>query len=245
MIADKMVTVSLPNIEFERRTPKLIPVNDWCVLATAGDALIHSEILQRASEISKAKSVEDIAHALEDAYVSERLRLVDELILKPIGLSVEDLQKRQQEMRPEVVMNALQQMGAFQFDFVILLAGVDESGAHIYAIRPPGNLRSMDAIGYWAIGSGELHALQTFVTSDFDQPISVNRALLVTYEAKKRAEKATGVGSLTDIWIVKGKKIRKFTDDEIQKLEEVYQEKTKTEAKWLKKIDDIDLEIAI
>jgi 20S proteasome alpha/beta subunit len=241
MIADKMVTVNMPNIKFERRTSKVIPINTTCALATAGDALIHTDILRRTQELQHAKTIHDIATALHTAYVSERDRLAEELILKPVGLSLNDMRDRQGQLRPEILLSMIQQMANFRFDSVMLIAGLDGSGAHVFCIVPPGTLRCMDAIGYWAIGSGEQHALQTFITSDYDEPISFSRALLVTYEAKKRAEKATGVGQLTDISVITKDGIRNLTDAEIARLELVYQERLKDENDWLKKIDKIDL----
>jgi len=63
--ADKMVTVNTPNIEFERRSPKITMVRPFCAAAPAGDALIHTEILLRAApSLSTTSTVEQVAQAL-------------------------------------------------------------------------------------------------------------------------------------------------------------------------------------
>jgi len=241
MTADKMVTVSMPNIKFERRTSKIVPLSNWCGLATAGDALILEEVLQKAGSLADMQSVEQIATKLAETYSEHREKLAEQSIVKPVGLTLQYIKEHQREMRAEIVMNVFQQMAQFRYDSVMLIAGIDDKGAHIYFIHPPGVLRCMDAIGYWAIGTGEQHALQTFITSEFDQPISFNRAMLVTYEAKKRAEKATGVGLLTDVLVIKSGKSRYLAEKEVESLERVYSEKVRGEIEWLKKIDKIDL----
>lgn len=245
VIADKMVSVNLPNIKYERRASKIIKLNSSCVLATAGDALIHAEILRRVGKFDDTALVSDIADRLKEAYAQERERIVEEVILRPVGLSLDMVKNQQPKMRSEIVMNAMQQMAQFRFEFVMLVAGVDSSGAHIFTIVHPGHLRCMDSLRYWAIGSGEHHALQTFITSDYDEPISVNRALLVTYEAKKRAEKATGVGTMTDMIVVKKGTIVELNQTDIAELERVYKEKVTSESEWLQKFDKTELKIKI
>ncbi len=93
--------------------------------------------------------------ALGLAYAQERERLAEDQILKPVGMSFQYLRANQQVMRPEIIMQLYQQLGQWQFDFVLLIAGADSTGAHIYFVAPPGTLRCVDAIGYWAIGSGD------------------------------------------------------------------------------------------
>jgi hypothetical protein len=237
-----MVTVNMPNIEFERRSPKITMVRPFCAAATAGDALIHTEIFLRAApSLSTTSTVEQAAQALVAAYVKERERLAEDHILRPVGLTFQHIQANQQTMRPEIVMQLYQQLGTWQFEFVLLIAGVDKTGAHIYFIAPPGSLRCVDAIGYWAIGSGEQHALQTFVTSDFDKPLSPVRALLTTYEAKKRAEKATGVGTQTDLWLISKEGCKQLKTEEIDELDKHYKGKIAEEASWAARFEKAGL----
>jgi len=244
LAADKMVSVNLPNIKFERGASKLSILANRFALASAGDALIPTEIINGAiAGIAESNTVAQAAKALKSAYVSERDRLVEELLLRPSGFTLEDIRDRQGKFRPEVLLQALQQVQNFRFDSVLLLAGVDESGAHLYTIHPPGNLRCFDALGYIAIGSGEHHALQTFITSNFDLPMSLNRAVLTAYEAKRRSEKATGVGPLTDMMVMRRDKIVKFTDAQLQQLDSVYAERVKSETDWLAKFEKADLKI--
>jgi hypothetical protein len=240
--ADKMVTVNMPNIEFERRSPKITMVRPFCAAATAGDALIHTEIFQRASQpLSTATTVEEVAQALTAAYVKERERLAEDHLLRPVGLTFQYILANQQTMRPEIIMQLYQQLGTWQFDFVLLMAGIDKTGPHIYCVAPPGSLRCVDAIGYWAIGSGEQHALQTFVTSDFDKPLSPVRALLTTYEAKKRAEKATGVGTQTDLWLITKKECKQLNAKELEELHSHYKNKVAEESSWADRFEKAGL----
>src|SRR3989304_10558736 len=94
--ADKMVSVSLPNIKFERGASKLSILANRFALASAGDALIPTEIINGAiAGIAESNTVAQAAKALKSAYVSERDRLVEELLLRPSGFTLEDIRDRQ------------------------------------------------------------------------------------------------------------------------------------------------------
>ncbi len=60
----------------------------------------------------------------------------------------------------------------------------------------------------------------------------MTKALLITYEAKKISERAPGVGSITNIAIISERKVKMFSSDEIQVLDNVYKEKRKAELEW-------------
>jgi 20S proteasome alpha/beta subunit len=46
--ADRMITVTLPNIEYEQTTPKITQITNNCVAATAGSALAYTPIFREA-----------------------------------------------------------------------------------------------------------------------------------------------------------------------------------------------------
>ncbi len=61
-------------------------------------------------------------------------------------------------------------------------------------------------------------------------------ALAVTYEAKKRAEKATGVGPQTDLYVIGAEKVVHLSDKELGPLQEIFDKKLANEKRAL---DDI------
>jgi 20S proteasome alpha/beta subunit len=138
----------------------------------------------------------------------------------------------------EVALTLQNAIDQYEFGLNVLVGGVDDSGAHIYNIVDPGTSVAFDAIGYHAIGSGYPHAVTTLITNDYDQDIPSAKALLITYEAKKIAERAPGVGAnITSVAIINNKEAKLFNPSEVQELDKVYNEKRKADFEWSQKRD--------
>jgi hypothetical protein len=104
--------------------------------------------------------VSHFASHIRDNFVQARRRLANEQILEPRGFSFQDFYQGGGITRlpPDLALlldNHIQQLG---LGVQILLAGLDQSGAHIYDIEDPGTSYCYDR-GYHAIGSGHRHAL--------------------------------------------------------------------------------------
>ena len=62
--------------------------------------------------------------------------------------------------------------------------------------------------------------------------------MAITFEAKKRSEKATGVGKLTDIVIISEKGHKRLSDAEIAQLEKIYEARIQIEKKVVKELEE-------
>ena len=120
-----------------------------------------------------------------------------------------------------------------------MVAGVDESGGHIYRIDNPGRVESYDTIGHCAIGSGDLHAVSTFIGNDYDPKLDVDHIVAMTYEAKRKSEKAQGVGEETDLYVVCNNGVIQLHDDKVKQLAEIFDKKTSQERKSVAKLEDL------
>jgi 20S proteasome alpha/beta subunit len=121
-------------------------------------------------------------------------------------------------------------MQQYNYSLWIMLAGVDEAGGHIYRIENPATKHCFDAIGYHAIGSGDIHAIATFIGNNYEvKNTTLQRGLALTYEAKKRSEKAQGVGERTDMYVVSKEKTWHLPEEAIAELDGVYRERVKKE----------------
>jgi 20S proteasome alpha/beta subunit len=238
--ADRMITVTLPNIEYEQTTPKITQITNNCVAATAGSALAYTPIFREArAEIEKA-SVTDIGQIVDhtkNAYIKMRNKKVDEQILASIGLNLASFYQMNQALQPSIAQALLQNISKFNYALWILIGGVDDNGGHIFRMENPGRYECFDVIGFHAIGSGEHHAISTFIANDFESNIDLKHGLAITFEAKKRSEKATGVGPQTDICIVQKDKVTQLPQAMIVELEKTYQEKIKSEKKSRADVD--------
>ena len=136
-------------------------------------------------------------------------------------------------------------MSQYNYGLSLLLAGVDNTGAHVYRLDNPGRMEVYDSLGYCAVGSGELHAISTFVANDYRHDLDLDHVLALTYEAKRRSEKAQGVGEKSDIYIVTKDNCLKLSDEEIKKLDNIYNMKSEQEKKAVKEIEDKIKELKI
>jgi hypothetical protein len=115
-----------------------------------------------------------------------------------------------------------------QFNLIvdIIIAGIDTAGAHISIITHPGNLISLDKLGYGAIGSGGIHATihlslrgQTNRKGFFD-------TLYDVYVAKRASESAPGVGQATDMAVIESGRISRCGKPILEELEKLFLEST-------------------
>lgn len=115
-------------------------------------------------------------------------------------------------------------LATYDYELEVLIAGVDNDGAHIYAVYNPGTSECFDSIGHHAIGSGEPHATFSLVEGSHCHGATLQEAMWSVFEAKRRAEKAPGVGESHDFSIVEMGSIIPFGMNLLDKLGELYKE---------------------
>lgn len=224
--SDRMITVSHLSQEFEHGIPKMETISNSCLAVTAGSALVPRELFSNirkwTSNISNP-SIEQIVKRVKDNFNRLRIEKAEEIYLKSRGFeSVTDFYEKSRALPPELVVPLDEKIAKEELGVEILIAGVDNDGAHIYWVTEPGTSNCFDSICYSAVGSGEPHALHTFISESYEDKLPLNEALFVIYEAKRNAENAPGVGRSTDIWIISKNEIKKIKEETLKKLEEIY-----------------------
>ncbi len=106
----------------------------------------------------------------------------------------------------------------------MIVAGVDDTGAHIYVVTNPGESECMDAICFHSIGSGSPHALVSLIGNNISPNNDLLHCLYNVYEAKKRSESSPGVGKLSDIGIITKEGTFDLKQTEISKLEKAFRD---------------------
>ena len=246
---DRMLTLLIPNIEYEADYQKSVEIAKNCVVATAGSAIALTPILQKVKTLtlqSPAKDIPTLAEQTRLAYEQVRNEKLNEEILSSYGLNLQSFYQANMALNQQLMALLIQRMQQYNYNLWVLLAGVDDNGGHIFRIENPAVKYCYDSIGYHAIGSGEIHAAMTFIANDFktkDTPL--NRGLTLSYEAKRRSEKAQGVGAQTDMTIVMKDGIKRVPDDVITRLDSIYQKRVEQEKKAVSEaeqmIRDLDL----
>jgi len=242
--SDRMITATYPPIEFEHGIPKLAIICPTCIVLTAGDALAHAVICRAVSEIVAGLSHPKTAVITEHVrrtYVEERQKVISQLFLEPRGWALDDFyEKYARTIHPDLMLTIDRQISTYDYGLEIIVAGVDSDEGHIYGIRHPGKVDCYDAIGYHAIGIGDLHAVSSLIGNKCVPLVSSKMAVYLVYEAKKNAENAPGVGEDTDMAIIKRDGHQILSNEDISLLNNIYNSKHVPQTEeFTKAIDDL------
>ena len=242
--ADRMVTMG-GFIEFEHPVPKMAQPSPLAVVMVAGDTLVGTRMAQEVSGALYGTSprVLDIAQRLAMQYQAMRQQALESQILGPRGLSLASFYGGHASFNPQITMMLDQQMSQFNFGVELLLSGVDDGGAHIFSVHNPGPSELQhDVIGYAAIGSGAIHAVQSMIGFGHSAAAGVPETIFRVYASKRRAEVAPGVGQDTDLGIISADGIGWLSDEQIKILAQLYEEaRTAAATDLAGKLAELDL----
>jgi hypothetical protein len=239
--ADRMMTQG--DIQFEvpglsRNRPdapmfKSVALNRHIMVMTAGDAGFQTEAVEylwRATENSRGNTtggwsyfpVHTVAQKYLEFCDSRRRRATDS-ILAPYGLNAETFAEKQQQLSQDFVRWVLNEVEATRREIgdPIIICGLDITGAHVYYCDGV-NSSPSDSIGFCCIGSGGKHARSEFILGNHSRFDRLEHTLLLAYTAKRRAEKAPGVGRETDMFVIEPRGRRFLNYAELQSLERIY-----------------------
>lgn len=240
---DRMITVIVPSIEYEQKgRTKAIEVTPNCIATTAGSALAYTPIFQDAKiEIDRRsmKDIGQIAETTRKSYVKIRNQALEESILSSVGLDLKTFYERNKDLQPSLAANIFQGIQRYNHKLWIVIAGSDDSGGHIWHIENPGRKACFDNIGFHAIGSGNHHAVSTFIANEFDPTIDLSHGVAIAFEAKRRSEKATGVGKSTDLLIIDKNGHKRLSREEIGQLNKIYEKRLETERTAVTELDEM------
>lgn len=203
---------------------------------TAGDALAYTELFdevtQRLAPL-RSPGVRQTVEAIKDCYNEVRHKAIQERVLRPRGLeSLEYFHKIQSHLHPEIVFGIQGRIDRYDYGLQILVAGGGKTGAHIYRVFNPGTSHCFDAIGFHAICTGTSHAINALIAHECYPSRVVYEAIVIVYEAKRVAEKAPGVGVLTDMAVIAHGRLVLFPRKEIECIEPIYQKWLRRDGSW-------------
>jgi len=244
--SDRMLTAG--DIEFQPPQTKIWGLTNSIVAMVAGDMTIQSEIYQKVFNIvidrikidpSNWWKVKDMAELYSNCYSELRFKRAEKEILWPLGLDKDKFIKQQKEMDTTLVQKIAKLLSNFEIPGTeTIIAGndeyIDKIMPHLYVIHNE-RVSCNDATGFACIGLGYWHANSQFMSSGHTRFSSGPRTLQITYQAKKKAEVAPGVGKETDMFII-GPELGSFRPIK----EEVVFDLDKIYNNYLKKIKDVD-----
>lgn len=238
--SDKMISAAFLDLEFEHHRSKLVKLGDNCVGLTAGDALANIDLFRAVSgTITQLQNptVDLIANQVKQQFVELRRQKAEERLLVPRDLTIKDFYKEGMINRLPAELGFTIDNGVqnYVYPLEIIIAGVDETGAHIYGVSNPGVLSCYDSLGYHSVGSGERHALLSIISNEYCHTCDINEGVYLVYEAKKRAEVAQGVGKETEIGIITMAGLKVLNEEDRKNLQEVYDIKVAPQTDKVKK----------
>jgi 20S proteasome alpha/beta subunit len=245
--ADKMVTFGAPmNLQTEPPSlRKIIELTDKVLLVFSGNTADGEQIVSGTKPKITAPNlpVAQIAEAVQQSYSQHKQRKAEDTILKPwLGATFQQFQTLvAQSPSSQILTQVLGAIGQHNLNTDILVAGMDDSGAHLFAVQHPGVLLPLATTGFGAIGSGGLHAGVRMSLSQHTKAATLVDTIYNVYEAKRASEVAPGVGKLTDLALIHNGRIT-FAGSELMKaLEHAHKEKpapSKAEQDAIKKACD-------
>ena len=224
--SDRMVTMGGLQ-EFEHEVPKVNEIGDCVVALVAGDALKGNYLVRAVrATVTAAGNVRGVADSAADRYAELRHELVDASVFGPRGITLSEFYRGlQPTMLAQLVGGLDQQVAALDPGLELLIAGVDDEGGHLFQIGNPGGRGSVvdfAPIGFGAIGSGALHAIQAMIVFGHAPARGLNDTIFRVFAAKRRAEVAPGVGHDTDLLVITDDGVTKLPPEALAILQSIY-----------------------
>jgi len=114
-----------------------------------------------------------------------------------------------------LMANILASRSYYPYWVQLLIAGIDDEGAHVYSLDPAGGCIEDD---YVSTGSGSpfvYGVLEDYFKKDMDEKNAIELAVRAISSAKKRDSAS---GNAIQLAVINSKEFKYFTEDEIDKL---------------------------
>lgn len=199
-VSDCMISLNAPlPYQYETKdVPKIIELDDHAIMMIAGNTLFGNEIAVIAqTNVTSSDTMSEVAEKVRQAYQKYRLRLIEEAVLKPRQMTLEEYTEKQQTLNQEVVNSIENALTETNIDVDIIVAGHDNNECHIFTITHPGIVVSNDSIGYACVGIGAPHAQLHIIDGNYEKAQDIAIVKELVKQAKTRSENAPGVGKDT------------------------------------------------
>jgi hypothetical protein len=217
------------NSETDSGIAKIVELpGNWCALFSCDMLTFPRRILDRVKETLSAHEkitrqlVEDVAH---EAYTFCWRQELEDRILIPVLLTMDDFTKRSNELQPldsDLVAKLAQQMSDHRQVCSIIFCGFDGETPHIFLANTPCQIELCDWEGFAVVGGGTEAARNHMLWGEYDKEDSLPSVLYDVFSAKVATEVIQGVGYAWD-WMLltpnsKPREMPKKMDDLIDRV---------------------------
>lgn len=204
LVSDSML--STVEVSGDKIANKYFPLSDryqWWAMIAAEDVTHVMPIIEAALPLllrmtDETNTCDYVERTMIAAYKYVRLRYAEDLVLAPIGLTLDELKNG--------LWNSelIGRLNDVNLGCEFLIAGFDWSGhGYVFSIEHPGIARNHNVTGYAAIGSGAFGAISSLLFQSLNYEMELAKVLYHVCEAKFMAESAIGVGRHTHVKVAK------------------------------------------
>lgn len=231
-VSDRMVSTMVH--AYEPPMMKVKQVGSRAVVLVAGNPLVIEEVIAPVfdavdSEESAGRNVpaSEIGAKLSWSYSCARTRRIEEDVLaRHAGVqNMLEWHEKQSNLDGGLVTWVNSLISQYRLGMSLVLVGISDHRAHVYAVSDDSRLDCYDAIGYQCDGIGSMHAHTTLARHGYHPGMDLRDAIYAVFEAKKSAEMAPGVGTATDILILANRGIERLKPSAIDALEHVFRKR--------------------
>ncbi len=227
MAADRQVTHR--SLKYATVSPdcKIAQLTHRRLLATAGEPPRTVLLEECRRNCLAEQSAEEVAKAISK--VCARLwreRMSQTTTEWKLGMDFETFIEKSGGLDKKIVDDVWRQINQTSGGGIYLLAALDSSGAHLYAIAEREGSSSLDSPGFAAIGDGADLAMSILYRKPLVRSWAIADAIYLAYEAKRMAENCPTVGRETDLAVMlPGRDTYFLTEEAVSRLETIYKSK--------------------
>jgi len=200
--ADRQITAG---IKFEHGMPKIRALTDYCyVIMSSSDTLksdmIISKVVQRLDENPRINEIiEQFALVLDESKKAD----IERDVIKRYGLTYPEFLSKSRELSDTLVQSIIHEIEIYEYNFAceFLLFSLEPT-PHIYVIDQDGKYKPHDYMGFAAIGNGAQLAFTEMTKYSYHPNIDHIQGLVRVYNTKRTAERISGVGETTDLYVL-------------------------------------------
>lgn len=219
--ADKMLTNSYLEAQFEHPISKYKQIGDRFVCMLAGNPLIFDETLKVVSVDDKyEEALEKIQKNLLEMYYK---RIERELLnaYRVTWAFVEEALKS--PIENQYMDQLMKKILEYTLGTDIMLTGFSGKEARMSTVSEGGTIQFRE-IGFAVIGSGYTEATNTLLFQRQSRDTPLRETVYNVFKAKRNAEVSSGVGKETDFIIQTKKSIKSVKKEDMERLSKIYDE---------------------
>jgi len=166
--------------------------------------ILCANLAEEMAQKKVGRSANKIRDAVREAYRTLMSQITEAQVLAPYGLNMEDFLRDGRTKFGDALFKAIcKRIERVRVgEFALLMSGFDPSKeAHLQTFEDDGVSRDWDAPGFAAVGSGSPSALDILSFHSYNRMASLEECVYRVCEAKFMAERASGVGSKTFVYV--------------------------------------------